>query len=273
MCPARTTMRRHPRLNNVTVPDYRQSAATGAQRNIRSGRPLERICRLRVALYSGYRKAEPKPVTARAFISDMIGSRSTMEEASQRDITRLLQDWRKGDQGALEQLVPLIGRDLRRIANQRLGRAGQADASLTATSLVQEAYIRLLGDQKVDWQGRAHFFALCAEIIRGILVDHARARYAAKRGGGAPHVPLEEALGVSEERAPNLVAIDDALRELSKIDPRKGRVIELRFFGGLTVEETADVLHISPDSVARDWRLAKMWLMRQIDGAAFHGAS
>jgi len=97
-----------------------------------------------------------------------------MEEASQRDITRLLQDWRKGDQGALEQLVPLIGRDLRRIANQRLGRAGQADASLTATSLVQEAYIRLLGDQKVDWQGRAHFFALCAEIIRGILVDHAR---------------------------------------------------------------------------------------------------
>jgi RNA polymerase sigma factor (TIGR02999 family) len=273
MCPARTTMRRHPRLNNVTVPDYRQSAATGPRRHVRFGQPLGGIYRVQVALYSHYRKAEPKPVTARRFISDMIGSHSSMEDASQHDITRLLQDWGQGDQGALEQLVPLIGRDLRRIAKQRLGRAGHADASLTATSLVQEAYIRLLGDQKVDWQGRAHFFALCAEIIRGILVDHARARHAAKRGGGAPHVPLEEALGVSGERAPDLVAIDDALRELAKIDPRKGRVIELRFFGGLTAEETADVLHISPDSVARDWRLAKMWLMRQIDGAAFHGAS
>jgi RNA polymerase sigma factor (TIGR02999 family) len=203
----------------------------------------------------------------------MISSHSSMGDTSQHDITRLLQDWGQGDPGALEQLVPLIGRDLRRIAKQRLGRAGHGDASLTATSLVQEAYIRLLGDQKVDWQGRAHFFALCAEIIRGILVDHARARHAEKRGGGAPHVPLEEALVVSEERAPNLVAIDDALRELSKIDPRKGRVIELRFFGGLTVEETADVLHISPDSVARDWRLAKMWLMRQMDRAALYGAS
>ena len=196
-----------------------------------------------------------------------------MEEASQLDITRLLQDWRLGDRGALDRLVPLVGRDLRRIAKQRLRRTGQADPSFTTTSLVQEAYVRLLGGQKVDWHGRTHFFALCAEIIRGILVDHARTRYAAKRGGGAPHVPLEEALLVSEERAPNLVVIDDALRELSKIDPRKGRVIELRFFGGLTVEETADVLKISADSVARDWRLARMWLMRQMDRAAFDDAN
>ncbi len=196
-----------------------------------------------------------------------------MEEAAQYDITRLLQDWRQGDRGALDQLVPLVGSDLRRIAKQRLGRNACGDASLTATSLVQEAYIRLLGGQKVDWQGRAHFFALCAEIIRGILVDHARARHAAKRGGGALHVPLEEALVLSDERAPELVAIDDALRELARIDPRKGRVVELRFFVGLTVEETAGVLNISPDSVARDWRLARMWLMRQMDKAASYGAS
>jgi len=162
---------------------------------------------------------------------------------------------------------------LRRIAKQRLARAGRGDASVTATSLVQEAYIRLLGGQNVGWNGRAHFFALCAEIIRGILVDHARARHAAKRGGGAPHLPLEEALVVSDERAPELVAIDDALRELARIDPRKGRVVELRFFGGLTVEEAADVLKISPDSVARDWRLARMWLMRQMDRAASNGTS
>jgi RNA polymerase sigma-70 factor (ECF subfamily) len=197
----------------------------------------------------------------------MSRSDSSAEEASQHNITRLLQDWRLGDRGALDRLVPLVGRDLRRIAKQRLHRVGHADASLTTTALVQEAYVRLLGGQKADWQGRAHFFALCAEIIRGIVVDYARTRHAAKRGGGAPHVPLEEALAVSEEQAPALLAIDDALKELARIDPRKGRVVELRFFGGLTVDETADILNISPDSVARDWRLARMWLMRQMESA------
>jgi len=194
-----------------------------------------------------------------------------MEGASQHDITRLLQDWCAGDRDAFDQLVPLVGRDLRRIAKQRLATAAGPDSSLTTTSLVQEAYVRLLDGQKANWQGRAHFFALCAEMIRGIVVDHVRARHAAKRGGGAPHVSLEEAPVVSEERTPDLVAIDDALRELAKIDPRKGRVVELRFFGGLTVEETAIVLHISPDSVARDWRLAKMWLMREMDRADSNG--
>lgn len=194
-----------------------------------------------------------------------------MEDA-QPDITRLLQEWRQGDRDALEQLVRLVDGDLRRIAKQRLGRTGHADASLTATSLVQETYVRLLGRQKVDWHGRAHFFALCAEIIRGIVVDHARARYAVKRGGGAPHISMDEAPAVSDERAPDLIAIDDALLELARIDPRKGRVVELRFFGGLTVEEIADVLNISPDTVARDWRLARMWLLREMDSGARHGA-
>lgn len=184
--------------------------------------------------------------------------------ASERDITRLLQQWRQGDQGALERLVPLVEGELRRIARRRLGQAPPG-STLTTTSLVQEAYVRLIGGRQVNWQGRAHFFALCAEIIRGILVDHARARQAAKRGGEAPHAPLEEALVVSEEHISNLIAIDEALQELAKIDPRKGRVIELRFFGGLTIEETAEALNISADSVMRDWRLARMWLMRQMD--------
>jgi RNA polymerase sigma factor (TIGR02999 family) len=179
----------------------------------------------------------------------------------------LLQDWRGGNKGALERLIPLIERDLRRIAGQRLARSRPPDSTLTTTSLVQETYVRLLGHRNLDWQGRAHFFALCAEIIRGIVVDHARARRAAKRGGGAPHVALEEAAMVAGERSATVLAIDDALRELSKIDPRKGRVVELRFFGGLTVEETAEVLSISPESVTRDWRLAKIWLIRQMDRA------
>jgi RNA polymerase sigma-70 factor, ECF subfamily len=191
-----------------------------------------------------------------------------MDESSRGDITRLLHEWREGDKGALEQLVPLIERDLRRIARQRLGRNWSPESTLTTTSLVQETYIKLLGQGHVDWQGRAHFFALCAEIIRGIVVDHARAWHAVKRGGGALHVPFEEATIVSEESSGTVLAIDDALRELTKIDPRKGRVVELRFFGGLTVEETAEVLKISPDTVMRDWRTAKMWLMRQMDRAA-----
>jgi RNA polymerase sigma factor (TIGR02999 family) len=191
--------------------------------------------------------------------------------AADPDITRLLQDWRQGDRGALERLVPLVEDELRRIARRRLGHASP-EATLTTTSLVQELYVRLIGGRQADWQGRAHFFALCAQIMRGILVDHARARQAARRGGGAPHLPLEEALVISEEHISDLVAIDEALRDLAKIDPRKGRVIELRFFGGLTIEETAEALSISPDTVMRDWRLARMWLMRQMDTVASHDA-
>jgi RNA polymerase sigma factor (TIGR02999 family) len=135
---------------------------------------------------------------------------------------------------------------------------------LTTTGLVQEAYLRLIDVEQVGWQDRAHFFALCAQIMRGILVDHARAHYAAKRGGGAVHVPLEEALVVSRERTSDLLAIDEALSGLAKMDPRKGRVVELRFFGGLTVEETAAVLGVSTETVQRDWRVARMWLVREL---------
>jgi RNA polymerase sigma factor (TIGR02999 family) len=191
--------------------------------------------------------------------------------AADRDITGLLQDWRRGDRAALEQLVPLVEDELRRIARRRIGSASPEE-SLTTTSLVQEAYVRVIGKSEVNWQGRTHFFALCAEIMRGILVDHARARQAVKRGGGAPHLPLEEDLLISEDHSGELVAIDEALQELAKVDPRKGKVVELRFFGGLTVEETAEALSISQDTVLRDWRVAKIWLMRQMEGAAGHGA-
>lgn len=187
--------------------------------------------------------------------------------AMDKDITDLLLDWRKGDRAAFERLVPQVEGELRRIARRRL-RKTPAGCTLTTSSLVQEAYLRLIGRSEVDWQGRVHFFALCAEIMRCILVDHARARQAVKRGGGAPQVPLEESLAATGERTTDLVAIDEALRELARVDPRKGRVVELRFFGGLTVEETAEALSISPDSVMRDWRLARLFLLRQLEQPA-----
>ena len=179
------------------------------------------------------------------------------------DITGLLRAWRQGEQGALEQLIPLVEEELRRIAHRHL-RSRKWDASLTTTVLVDEAYVRLIDARQVGWPDRAHFFGLCARIMRGILVDHARAHQCAKRGGGAPHVPLEdEAVGATATRR-DLVAIDEALSGLARVDPRKSRVVELRFFGGMTVEETAEVLSVSRETVARDWRLAKLWLLREL---------
>ena len=179
------------------------------------------------------------------------------------DVTGLLRAWSGGDQAALERLIPLINGELRRIAKRYLQKE-RPDPSLQTTALVNEAYLRLIDAKRVDWHDRAHFFAVCAQIIRRILVDHARARHTAKRGAGLPPLSLDEALAVSAERTSDLVAIDDALDALSKVDPRKGRVVELRFFGGLSVEDTAHVLGISPESVMRDWRLAKVWLMREL---------
>jgi len=137
---------------------------------------------------------------------------------------------------------------------------------LQTTALVNEAYLRLIDARRVQWQNRAHFFAIAARLMRRILVDYARAQNYAKRGGGLPQVSLNEAPSLAMERAPDLVALDDALNDLTRIDERKGRVIELRFFGGLSVEETAEVLKVSPDTVMRDWRLAKAWLLRELSG-------
>jgi RNA polymerase sigma factor (TIGR02999 family) len=184
-----------------------------------------------------------------------------------QDITGLLRAWSQGDQAALERLIPLVDGELHRIARRCLDRKG-LHATLDTTSLVNEAYLRLMDVKQVSWSDRAHFLALGASIMRGILVDHARAHLSAKRGRGAQPVSLDEAAVASAERTSDLVAIDDALSELSRLDPRRGRVVELRFFGGMSVEETAEVLGISAATVMRDWTVARLWLMRELTRGA-----
>ena len=177
--------------------------------------------------------------------------------------TALLVAWGGGDQAAFNELVPLIHDELRRIAGQHM-RHERAGHSLQATALINEAYIRLIEVKQIRWQSRAHFFAIAATVIRRILVDSARARKFQKRGGRVEKVSLDEALTVSSEASPDLVALDDALKALSEVDPRKGQVVEMRFFGGLSVEETSAALHVSTGTVMRDWRLAKVWLLREL---------
>ena len=177
-------------------------------------------------------------------------------------VTALLFAWRGGDDGALEQLVPLVHEELHRIARGCM-KGERAGHSLQATALVNEAYLRLMGAQQVDWQNRVHFLAVSARLMRRILVDFARSKKYQKRGGGAEPVTLDEGLVVSEPGR-DLVALDEALDALAKMDERKSKVVEMRFFGGLSVEETAAALGVSPDTVMRDWRLAKAWLLREL---------
>jgi RNA polymerase sigma factor (TIGR02999 family) len=185
------------------------------------------------------------------------------------DITGLLLAWRGGDEAALTRLIPLVEQELHRIARRYM--AGERPGhSLQATALVNEAYLRLVNVQKMDWQNRAHFLAMAARLMRRILVDSARARRNQKRGG--IKITLDDELLVTGDRPPDLVALDDALRVLEKIDARRSQVIELRFFGGLTVDETAIVLKVAPDTVMRDSRLAKAWLARELSGATRHDA-
>ena len=188
-----------------------------------------------------------------------------MPAVSKAGITELLDAWSNGDQSALNKLASLILPDLRRIAKHHLDRE-RPGHSLQTTALVNEAYLRLVGMRKVNWKDRAHFFALSVQLIRHILVDAARARRSRKRGGYAVKVTLTEALAVSDRRSADLVALDDALNTLSAVDPRKAKMVELRFFGGLSVKETAEVLHVAPNTVLRDWKLAKAWLWREIKG-------
>jgi RNA polymerase sigma factor (TIGR02999 family) len=179
------------------------------------------------------------------------------------DVTELLRAWRSGDEPALSRLVPIVHDELRRIADRCL--RGERAASLDATALVSEAYLRLVDTRRVDWQNRAHFLAMAARVMRRVLVDAARARAAGKRGGGAVRVTLADDAGLIE-RPQDLAALDDALETLAAVDPRRGRVVELRCFGGLTVEETALVLDVSPETVMRDWKLARSWLRRELAG-------
>ena len=184
-------------------------------------------------------------------------------------VTGLLLKWGRGDEGALKQLIPLVHRELHQIA-QRCMAGEHAGHSLQATVLVNEAYLRLVDAKTLAWHDRAHFLAVAARVMRRILVDHARARRAQKRGGPATRVTFNEALVVTNEPREDFVALDDALEALAKFDDRKSRAVELRFFGGMTVEETASVLKVSPQTVMLDWQLAKVWLQREMRGDRPH---
>jgi RNA polymerase sigma factor (TIGR02999 family) len=185
------------------------------------------------------------------------------------EVSGLLRAWSEGDRGALARLTPIVYDELRRLARHYM-RGERAGHSLQTTALVNEAYLRLVDYKGMQWQNRAHFFAVSAQQMRRILVEHAR-RHNLKRGGGIPHVSLDETVEIGSGRDADLVALDDAMDALARLDPRKVQVVEMRFFGGLSVEETAEVLKVSPVTVMRDWSTAKAWLYRELTSGADHG--
>jgi RNA polymerase sigma-70 factor (ECF subfamily) len=198
-------------------------------------------------LQSLIRKAEAKP---------------NMPSTSSQGVTELLVAWAEGDRSALEMLLPLVTDELHHLAHRYMRREREGH-TLQTTALVNEAYLKLIDQKQVHWRNRAHFFGIAAQIMRRILIDHARKHLGAQRGGGKT-ISLDEVAVVSDERAAELVALDDALTSLAKVDERKGRVVELRYFGGLSVQETAEVLDVSPDTITRDWRRAKAFLRREL---------
>ena len=179
------------------------------------------------------------------------------------EITGLLLDWGKGDKAALDRVIPLVYQELRRLAHRQMRRERAGD-TLQTTALINEAYLRLVDYTRVRPRDRAHFFAIAAQAMRRILIERARSRRSSKRGSGAQQVSLEEAVEVSNQRAADLVALDEALTNLAVIDPRKAQTVELRYFGGMTIEETAEVLEVSTPTVERDWHMAKIWLHREV---------
>lgn len=190
---------------------------------------------------------------------------------SSHDVTLMLQAWREGDRSALEKLTPLVEAELRRLAHHYL--AGErSDHTLQTTALINEAWLRLIDWKQVSWQNRAHFFGVSARLMRNILVGFARTRKQRKRGGGARHVSLEEAAAVSVDRSNDLVALDGALQALARYDPRKCQIVELRFFGGLSVNETAEVMSLSPITIIREWNKAKAWLYQELNPEPYDGA-
>ena len=182
---------------------------------------------------------------------------------SQQEVTQLLGDWSGGDEGALEKLIPLVQPELHRLAHYYMSRE-RAGHTLQTTALLNEAYLQLTDKTQLPWQNRTHFMAVAAQLMRRIMVDHARARHALKRGAGAIRVTLDEAALVTEERAEELLALDEALEKLAEFDRRRCEIVEMRYFGGLTVEEIADVLKVHPNTVMRDWRAAKAWLYAEL---------
>lgn len=186
-----------------------------------------------------------------------------MTRPSTHEVTELLIEWSNGDKAALDKLMPLIHEELRRLAHHYMSNE-RPGHTLQTTALVNEAYLRLVNRKGVHWQNRAHFFAIAATLMRSILVDHARTHASAKRGGGGPRIEIDEAMIVSQERAAEVLALDDVLTKLAKFDPQQSRIVELRFFGGLTIEETAEVLDLSKATIKREWIAAKAWLYREL---------
>jgi RNA polymerase sigma-70 factor, ECF subfamily len=186
-----------------------------------------------------------------------------MANPPDHEITRLLESWNNGRQEALDELMPLVYQELRRMAKRYMS-SQPSGHTLQTTALIHEAYLKLADNREKNWQNRAHFFAVAGQAMRHILVDHARSHKAEKRGGERQFISLEEVAVISTERAAEVVALDEALQNLTNIDERKARVVELRYFGGLSVEETAEVLKISANTVKRDWSFAKMWLLREL---------
>jgi RNA polymerase sigma factor (TIGR02999 family) len=182
---------------------------------------------------------------------------------SPQEVTHLLADWGKGDRSALDKLFPLVHDELRRIARRQMNQE-RPDHTLQATALVNEAYLKLAGHEVFDLHDRAHFFAICAQVMRHVLIDHARAHTRDKRGGGAIQVSLNDAAAPIAEQAEHLIALDDALRYLERVDPQKSKIVELRYFGGLSIDETSEVLNISARTVRREWQRSKAWLYRMI---------
>jgi RNA polymerase sigma factor (TIGR02999 family) len=201
----------------------------------------------------------------------MLLIRAGMALLPSHDITRLLRAWSAGDQWALESLAPLIYKELHRAAHRYMA-GEQAGHTLQTTALVNEVYLRLVDVGGASWYDRAHFFAVCAQCMRRILTDYARSRQAQKRGGIAPHVSLDDAAVVCREPSGDVLAVDDALNKLAAFDPRKSQVVELRFFGGLSIKEAAEVLKVSRVTVERDWKLAKAWLVQELSTEQQHGA-
>jgi RNA polymerase sigma-70 factor (ECF subfamily) len=179
------------------------------------------------------------------------------------EVTQLLKDWGEGDESALNKLIPLVYEELRKMAHYQMARE-RAGITLQTTALVNEVYLRLLGATEISWQDRSHFFALSAQLMRRVLVDHARGRARAKRGGAIKKLPLEESLALSASRDTNIVALDDALNALAAADARKAKTVELRFFGGFSVAETAKILNVSVSTVMSDWKFAKVWLLNEM---------
>ncbi|HSU61051.1 MAG TPA: sigma-70 family RNA polymerase sigma factor [Bryobacteraceae bacterium] len=192
-----------------------------------------------------------------------------MQQSGSEPVTELLRRWRGGEQCCLERLIPLVEGELRQIAHRYM-RMERPDHTLQTTALVNEACLKLMKEDQADWRNRAHFFGLAAQLMRHILVDHARRLRSEKRGGAVQCLPLEEGLAISPGKSAALVALDEALTELATFDARKAKVVELRYFGGMSVEETAEVLNVHPNTVIHDWSLAKTWLKRELTRGAAH---